>query len=293
MQTMEDLVTCSDLCDLSYCDDVAVRICFTNASAPDAATIDATVKRLLQDCDGAPQLCLDSDADSFAYLVRLKSHPDSLYVVYRGTNTIEDLTKDADVFMQPLSKDTPDLCVHSGFAGIYRDLVPSVAPCVDAFMQQGGPDARLVFAGFSMGASVAAIAALVSARKHPGKVRFIGLGMPRTGNRAWATAFNEAVPGAIRVISASDPVAKLPVGAGYSHVGTAVHVGREDPYPDLAVPSALTDHKLASYIANVLAFSTTRNDIAAGGGGEAAPTALHMLSEFVRSIFCRLFGKWL
>ena len=281
---------CANLCDLSYCDDVQARICFSNQDATSAEAIDATVKRLLQDCDVAPQPCLDSDADSFAYVVRLKSRPDDLYVVYRGTNSLEDLAKDVDVLLHPLSDAKagpgPGPRVHSGFLGVYRDLEPSVAPCVDAFMQQGNPDARLVFTGFSMGAGVAAIAALTHARKYPARAAFVGLGMPRTGDRAWAAAFGSAVPGAIRVVSASDPVAKLPVGAGYSHVGTLLHVGHPDPHPDIAVPSALIDHKLVSYIANVLAY------VAARSSPVPVPVpAAHAVADFFARLFARLFGE--
>ena len=116
---------------------------------------------------------------------------------------------------------------------------------------------------------------------YPGKVWFIGIGMPMTGNGPFQREFDKLArprtrpvrpllppppagapaqrarprPPPLRQVglrwrvkNSRDVVPKIRLSPYYAHVGRELLVGRVDPYPDLAMFSDLPDHFCPQYI---------------------------------------------
>ncbi|MEB3355141.1 MAG: hypothetical protein VKK04_00235 [Synechococcales bacterium] len=99
--------------------------------------------------------------------------------------------------------------LHEGFATIYSNLSAATL----AAAQQLDPSVPCYITGHSLGASVAALAALDLAQKLPQlkeQIRLYTYGAPRMGDRAFATAHSQLVPNSYRIANLSDAFTLLP-----------------------------------------------------------------------------------
>lgn len=97
------------------------------------------------------------------------------------------------------------------------------------------------------GSGVAAIAALVYAKRFPGKVDYIGLGTPRVGDEAFKKVFDATVGIRARLKHGRDLVNKVPLALRYTHVGDELCYGRTDWYPSVPLLTDLPDHMQDQY----------------------------------------------
>ena len=141
----------------------------------------------------------------------------------------------------------PDAAVLTAFLEAARQLERVLLPRVRAHVRGGGPTPRVLLTGHGVGGAVAALLALALATRAPGAVWWAAFGAPRPGDAGFAAAFNASVGLRAAIKQGRDCVPKLPVGARLAAVGEALHLGRDDPFPDLPVMSDLGDHELAKY----------------------------------------------
>ena len=224
------------------------------------------------------------------YMMKLISPPenfsnmDLMVLAIRGSASLEDALCDTEVQQVQLQtanapQEFPaDVRVHEQFLKQFCSL----EGLIDATVHQhliAAPSNRVLFVGHSLGASVAAIAALNYAFVFPGQVYFVGMGMPMTGNAAFQREFDRqarpascppdqrgggfcssSTPLAVaapsdrpgiaaaqvgmrwRVKNSRDVVPKVKLSPYYAHVGRELLIGRYDPYPDLPMFSDLPDH---------------------------------------------------
>ena len=200
---------------------------------------------LLRACPEPPVFCDSPVADSQAFVMRYMEDAVTEHVVLacRGTSSLLDVMCDSDLRLAPLTE-FPGAMVHTGFLGQFRAL----APLFDQHLDLLGKEKRLLCVGHSLGAGVAAIAALVYARRFPGRVDYVGCGSPRVGDLAFKVAFDREVGLRHRLVHARDPIAKVPLAFRFAHVGDRLHYGRRDFYPTLPALTDLGDHMQWNYV---------------------------------------------
>jgi len=99
--------------------------------------------------------------------------------------------------------------LHEGFATIYSNLSAATL----AAAQQLDPSVPCYITGHSLGAALAALAALDLAQKLPplkDQIRLYTYGAPRMGDRTFATAHSQRVPNSYRIANLSDTFTLLP-----------------------------------------------------------------------------------
>lgn len=159
-----------------------------------------------------------------------------------------------DSILQPVS--LPSLHDLPNVGKLVAEKFPAVSSTVanqideqsrKSFM--GGPPILVV--GHSLAAAVAAVGALVFALQYGQGVSYIGFGTPRVGNSAWKTLFNKTIENAIRLKHARDPIDSILAPIVYRHIGSKIHVGAADPFPDLCLLSDICDHDMDQYIVHL------------------------------------------
>ena len=145
--------------------------------------------------------------------------------------------------VQATAEGQAEIWVHSGFLKAYRAVRAEVLQLVDAILQErsGEEQGWTVFVtGHSLGGALSTLCAYELATRPkwastanatntrtPPTIINYSYGSPRVGNKAFADAFNAAVPNAWRVVNNNDAVALVPRLMGYSHVGRMVRLTPE------------------------------------------------------------------
>ncbi|KIJ55281.1 hypothetical protein M422DRAFT_23892 [Sphaerobolus stellatus SS14] len=154
-------------------------------------------------------------------------------VAHQGTDTsdiVADLT-DIDFFLEPLSSTlfpgvSSSIEVHNGFAGSQANSAPSVLAAVQTAMAAHGTKA-VTITGHSLGAAIALIDAVYLPLHLPSTTtfKFIGYGLPRVGNPAFAAYLDANFPNLIHINNKEDPVPILPGRfLGFQHPHGEIHI---------------------------------------------------------------------
>jgi len=140
------------------------------------------------------------------------SSPAANIIAFRGTQQSIEWLQNFQAKQIPHDDSMPfDFSgkLHEGFATIYRNLSAATL----AAAQQLDPSVPCYITGHSLGASVAALAALDLAQKLPPlkeQIRLYTYGAPRMGDRTFATTHSQLVPNSYRIANLSDTFTLLP-----------------------------------------------------------------------------------
>lgn len=255
-------------------------------------TLNAEMLLALQHVPECPVFLNDCESDAQGYgIVYDGPAGEHIIISFRGTSTIADALTDACIRQVPLiCKGTPvppAVKVHRGFlnqfqrvegqcdeflrkVGVLRLVDDDMANNIDTKSDGARIDAtasgeklvtpRLIFTGHSLG-TLSCIGALIYALQLPaGEVGSIMFGGPRVGSEQWANLFNEKVRWHVRCKHGRDPIVSIIPPICYRHVGdksTYMHVGRSDPFPELALLTDLVDHDCVRYIQELQKPSTS------------------------------------
>ena len=167
---------------------------------------EAPTAELLRACPEPPAFCNSPTTDGQAFVLRYMEDAvtERLTIACRGTSDLTDALCDANIRLVPLAE-APGAMVHAGFLEQFRALQPLLEPHLQAVAEKDS-DRTLLCVGHSLGSAIAAIAALVYAKRFPGRVDYVGCGTPRVGDRAFKEAFEGAVGIKKRLVHARDPV---------------------------------------------------------------------------------------
>jgi hypothetical protein len=161
----------------------------------------------------------------------------------RGTVNIQDIVDDIDV-KTTLFRAVPGAMVHAGFYAQYSILYYMLQLHLLA-------PTSIAFVGHSMGAAVAQLCALSMALqwKDQGHVQSVAFGCPKTGNSAFASAFQSTFPAEDRASFqfSSDPVPKMLWERPYVQAAPLTYVGPIDYFPTLPVMTRARDHHVNNY----------------------------------------------
>ncbi len=197
--------------------------------------------------------CTECDAQAFIfdYKPTSENSKSKLVISVRGTSSIMDWmcnisthqTKLIDFFT---GNEIPGVMVHAGFYRQFCGLFGIFNEEILCHLDNGG---ELMCIGHSLGAAVSCIAACFYGMKYPGQVGYIGYGGPRCGNDKFEEFFMKNIKFYYRCKNAHDPVPACIPPISYSHVGPELHLGPNDPLPDIPILFDVMDHSLVQYIA--------------------------------------------
>jgi len=197
----------------------------------------------------------DKHVVSFGYVLQDKNR--NIVIVIRGTSGIWEWVHDAEFLYVPCPVTSGAGSTDDGFTAIYKAL------SVDALLQNSLvaslatlkfnlPVNSITICGHSLGAALATITALdVAANtsfKNPTAYTYAS---PRTGDPAFASAYNRAVPNTFRIANRSDVVPMLPLPPMYEHVLGLAELntaGTGNPPSVLVNYSIPCEHMLTTYL---------------------------------------------
>ncbi|KAI0353775.1 lipase [Trametes cingulata] len=153
-------------------------------------------------------------------------------VAHQGTDVdkiLPDLT-DVDILLLPLDQSLfpgvrPPVLVHQGFAATHSRSAPHILDAVQLAMSRFGATAVTVV-GHSLGAAISLLDAVYLPLHLPdATVRYIGYGLPRVGNSAFAKYVDSLPISVTHVTNREDPIPVLPpMALGFHHPSGEVHI---------------------------------------------------------------------
>lgn len=206
-----------------------------------------------------------ADFDTQAY-IWLSRRSRTLYISFRGTNSLTDVKHDLDYRSIPLDDEHESILIHAGFRNKFKSVQDLLLEQIEDYL---GEFDKIVFTGHSLGGALAQVAAPVIGEQFPSKtVEVLTFGAPRVGNEDFVEFYNTYVDINYRITNDRDPVPALPFESRFSHVSHAISLsakGQVTKVPDaplgsrfwnaledtIDVNQAFTDHQLETYIARI------------------------------------------
>lgn len=174
------------------------------------------------------------------------SSPEANIIVFRGTQQPVEWLQNFQARQIPHSAEIPfDFPgkLHQGFVKIYSNLADPVRVAA----QRLDPSVPCYIAGHSLGASIAAIAALDIAQTVPqlqDQIRLYTYASPRMGDRAFADGHSQRVPNSYRIANQTDAFTLLPP----TSLNQTVYVHMGEPWVFSSQRGDLgTNHFISTY----------------------------------------------
>ncbi|KAJ9058487.1 hypothetical protein DSO57_1011863 [Entomophthora muscae] len=172
---------------------------------------------------------------------------------FRGTNNFNLGATDLKYTLVPFKdmKD-PNVKVHQGFLEVLDSLYPEFMPYLKKYWE---PDYSIVVTGVSLGGAVASLAAVrihTQLRIPFKRLTLITFGQPRTGNEAYARAYNRMPMRAARVVNYDDPFPHTPPSniQGYTHHQNELYL-KANGDPQYCNQNVLEDPKCANKLSGL------------------------------------------
>lgn len=192
-----------------------------------------------------------------------KTTTDNIYVIFRGSDAINDFLADINIFQTKLvlpyegqMDSASKVKVHSGFLSYWKIVRTQVLEELLNLHYQN-PGANFIFLGHSLGGALAQLASLDFQFQHqdkviPPKITCVTFGTPRVGNSDFVVSRDKRVPRTLNLVNQDDLVFYQPWEIfGYRRSGHILQIGKK---PLLWRPSIfrIHTHFLDSYQANLL-----------------------------------------
>ena len=208
---------------------------------------------------------------------------DAVVLAFAGTDpaVLETVVTDFTPRIDP-AKHT-----HTGFQAAFDAVIAHVDAAIALSRQSRKP---LLVSGHSLGAALAALAALHAVQAGTPPMAVYGYGMPRVGNGDFQTAYNAAL-GRItyRHVHGRDIVARVPLNAmGYRHVGRVIACDADATFGAATLSPAESDEPDATldYLRQLLPAVSLQGgaNLLAGLALGGAPTQQTLLTAFSRML---------
>ncbi|KAM5544646.1 hypothetical protein V8D89_001544 [Ganoderma adspersum] len=155
-----------------------------------------------------------------------------IIVAHQGTDTskILPILEDADIVRESLDPKlfpgvSSSIGVHSGFSGSQSRSASDVLAAVKTGISQYGAT-KVTVAGHSLGAAIALIDAVFLHLNLPSvTTRFVGYGLPRVGDQAWAN-YVDGLPVQVTHVNNKEDIIPILPGKflGYHHPSGELHI---------------------------------------------------------------------
>jgi hypothetical protein len=151
---------------------------------------------------------------------------DTVVVAFRGSSDVMNWILDIDAVQESPFPSLPNVSVHAGFYNAYMSVQTEVIAGVSRAVALCPHCTQLLATGHSLGAAMSGFAAFdLSVRFPMLRTALINYGMPRIGNKAFATEFKNRVAESFRCVHFEDLVPHLPFEAWVPH--DFHHIARE------------------------------------------------------------------
>ncbi|NEP79025.1 MAG: lipase family protein [Okeania sp. SIO3B3] len=152
------------------------------------------------------------------------------YVVFRGTDSPEDWTEDAEAGQEPFSNIVHNYGkVHRGFYGVYIGIKDQAITILNEELPKAE---RLLITGHSLGSGISTLAVpdiITNTEYKPDQVsvKHYNFASPKVGNRDFAIAYNQNRVPTYRLVNSCDIVPDVPFSAvgklRYQHIGIPIY----------------------------------------------------------------------
>jgi triacylglycerol lipase len=160
---------------------------------------------------------------------------EEIFVVFRGTDTIDEWIKDAEFFQVPYTFVPDGGKTEEGFTKVYNSIHESIVDKVNDLIESEN-FTTLFVTGHSLGAALAtlAIPELIENTAFSQPIMY-NFASPRVGDATFMRLYDSLIDNSLRVYNTRDEVPTLPPRfLGYTHVktGTAIVFGKpiRDPF---------------------------------------------------------------
>ena len=144
------------------------------------------------------------------------TNKDTLYIVWRGSESPQDFIKDSQVRKVNFVKDGEK--VHFGFNTAFKSIKEDLYSIISKIKTD--KLTKVVICGHSLGAALTVLSAYSICNDFPELkplVKTLTIGCPRVGNSTFKNNYNELVPYSLRIVNDTDLVTRIPK-IKYTHI---------------------------------------------------------------------------
>lgn len=189
------------------------------------------------------------------------SNINTLYIVFRGTSSLQDWKTDLKIRQDTLLYN--DVKVHRGFLEQYLSIHTDIMKHLTSVINYTN---NIIITGHSLGGALATICA-VYLKENPNlnkyNISVYTYGSPRVGNKKFKKLYNKHIKESYRIAGHSDLITYFPMNSSYTHVHPAISYNDNIAFlfKKLSIPSTFrrffntlknmditaNSHKLSSY----------------------------------------------
>ena len=192
------------------------------------------------------QFCTGSDEVPIAFIA---TSGENIFLVFRGTATIEEWIKDAEFFKEPYTFVENAGNTEEGFTKIYSTIHNSIVDNINE-LSNSGSFTTLFVTGHSLGAALAILSVPEVIKNtsftQPIMYNFAG---PRVGDSTFKNLYDSLIDTSWRVVNTNDLVPHLPPEfLNYIHVNTEMPITFGQPITDLSDFTLIEEnHEMCNY----------------------------------------------
>lgn len=139
-----------------------------------------------------------------------------MHLIFRGTNSFQDIISDIDIRTVHFKRDKSKIQVHEGFYKQFIDIEPQIKKLINKETIK-----TLYISGHSLGAGIAQIAAAFYGEKNK-EVNICTIGCPRTGNDEFVKWFMRNIKNNLRIVNKNDPIPTIPMLSLWTHTNNSI-----------------------------------------------------------------------
>lgn len=215
-------------------------------------------------CYNSSKFISNIETDAQCYI---HTYLNNVYIVFRGTTSIEDWKHDVDTRSRKLFENVK---VHNGFYEQYNSIKNEIYRSIPFIGNR-----NLYIMGHSLGGALAYVCAVdIYSTTYNKNINVFTIGSPRPGNKDFANYFNKNVKSSVRFKNKGDIITKLPLKTKYKHCHKSICIENGKIAKDVVyqtffmrlfnticrmnIRNLITNHSVDIYIDNIKQYSENK-----------------------------------